>query len=433
MTAPKTTSSPLPKLLTAALLLLATPALAVGVRLSGHVTDPEGRPVAGAQVTVTAVVANINGGDEDSLRVKLKTDKKGRYRGVLLQSARTFRLEVVKEGFLPIEDKVELGLARADMNQPIEKNFTLEPGDAQVVVSSSPGADLYNQGVQAYRDKDLTTARARLEAALVEDPELAQAATALAAVCVDQGDFEAAAAAAEKALALEPSQPDALQLLYRSYRELGDERAEEVSQRLAQVDHSAMTPRRLYNQGVLAVRRGDFSSGAGLFEEALERDPDMSEAEEALAKAYAQAGDHRKAAIAAERILRRDSANVDALRIRQAAYAALGDREHERQALKDLVAHDRSPRTADLLYNAGVAAHSGGEYKEAVELFKEALAIDPLHLRARIGLADAALRSGDYREALAAASKVLEKQPNNPIALHVRDRAQQALADSSKP
>ena len=75
-------------LATAAIVLAAGPAFSQTVFVQGNVTDPDGKPVAGAQLSFTASDTNN--------KVPVKSDKKGHY--VMSMKAGIYSVEVTVDG-----------------------------------------------------------------------------------------------------------------------------------------------------------------------------------------------------------------------------------------------------------------------------------------------------------------------------------------------
>ena len=103
------------------------------------------------------------------------------------------------------------------------------PGGRLVGVLTKPSADhaastaclLFNAGALASNAKDVVRAQQRLEQALVLDPSLHQAHSALAELRIGEQDFEAALAELDKVLALAPRNFRAFERKIEVLRALG--------------------------------------------------------------------------------------------------------------------------------------------------------------------------------------------------------------------
>jgi Flp pilus assembly protein TadD len=71
--------------------------------------------------------------------------------------------------------------------------------------------------------------------------------------------------------------------------------------------------------------------------------------------------------------------------------------------------------TASDLYDHGVDLFAEGKYEEAVAAYQEALALDPGFVDALHGLAMAYMEKGDLEAAIAAAKRITEDSPDDPL------------------
>lgn len=83
-------------------------------------------------------------------------------------------------------------------------------------------------------------------------------------------------------------------------------------------------------------------------------------------------------------------------------------------------------------FNEGVMAYRGGDLVTAEAKFKRALELKPDLAEAYSALAGVLMDQKKYNEALAAADKLLELDPNNVRALEIRYDSYQALGDEEK-
>ena len=71
--------------------------------------------------------------------------------------------------------------------------------------------------------------------------------------------------------------------------------------------------------------------------------------------------------------------------------------------------------TADEHYDRGVDLFAAGKYEEAITAYNEALSVDPGFVDALHGLAMAHAETGDLDAAIAAAKRITEASPDDPI------------------
>ena len=414
------------KLLSSLTLALLTAGMAWGqATLSGTVSDSEGNPIEGVQVTVRPLL-------DDTLRFTVETHADGRYALENFNPSRGYRFRLFKEGYLGLWRDVEVGLSGTDRGGQFRQDFVLhrpEEGakrESRLVMLSrySPAAGMYQKAQRSLDRGDLKKALKRFESARDLDPELAPVHEGLALVYHQLGRHDDALAAAERALEIAPGDPDFLRIRYDALAALGEgERAREALLQLAQVAANPSNATLFYNEGVDAARKGDGELAESMFQNALRLDPELRKAKEALTKVYHQANKLESATAMATELLADDPNNLDLLRIRQESLARLGREEDAREALRTLVKADPSPRTATLLYNQGVAAFNSKDDLQAEELFQLALEVNPNNREARLGLAEVFLRLARYDECITILEPILAEEPEHAHAMRVRDRA----------
>jgi serine/threonine-protein kinase len=137
--------------------------------------------------------------------------------------------------------------------------------------------------------------------ALQDDPNCARAHSALAAIYIYQGHKELVLQEAEKALALNPDDLDALNWL-QNYHDLnGDHATSEALARQMLERSPTFFPARV-NLGEIRRERGDAAGAIHEQEKVLEQDPQNFWALACLARAYMEAGDLRQARRSLERV-----------------------------------------------------------------------------------------------------------------------------------
>lgn len=137
---------------------------------------------------------------------------------------------------------------------------------------------VYNEGGAAFREGDKTTALAKFREAAAADPTLIDAQHAVATLELAEGNAEAAAEAAEKALALGSGDVRTLRVLYDAYQALGrNEQLAEIAPRLAAIDPDYGAPK-LLEQAAEAWNGGQTERAVGLAKTALSMDPSLAKA-----------------------------------------------------------------------------------------------------------------------------------------------------------
>lgn len=187
-----------------------------------------------------------------------------------------------------------------------------------------------------------------------------------------------------------------------------------------------------FNAGVAAFNSRDLNAAEERFREALESDPDLSQAWAALSRVYLDQGRHQQAVEAAEKAIAIGATDESVWRTRWEAYRELGDEAMTVQALKDLENAAIRTEEARGIYNEGVRLAKAGDHTAAVTKFREALEVDPNLLVAQTGLAISAMESGAHEFAAGAAEAILKGDPQNEQALRIRYNAVLPLGNDER-
>ena len=385
-------------------------------RLVGLVEDPQGNPIEG--VTVRATSAEVPGYD-----VVEVTDKKGVFKLDFEEIDRVYTYVFTKPGYVTLR-----------VDQTWEKDgtardtFVLVPGeDAAVdadapVTSSSEAAAAYNAGVAAFEARDFATAEARFAEAVEADPGVAQAWMALSLASLEERHYDKAAEAAEKAIELGSTDPMVLRTRWEAYRQLGDEaKAAEAQAELERIGELAEEAKRIYNEGVKLLKAGDKEAAFARFQEALSADPNLKEAQFAVATTGIEIGRNREALDAAREVLRQDPDNADALRLRYNAALALNDPELVADALVDLAPIEPEAARQNLWLLA-MTAYDANDMEAAERRFENVLQVDPDKAQAHYLLGLINLSKPDAQEETRQhLERFLELAPDDPDAPAARD------------
>jgi tetratricopeptide (TPR) repeat protein len=398
--------------------ILAVPGLASAIRkgrLVGRVLDPEGHPISG--VTVTATSPDV----PDFLEVMI-TDAKGTFKVDFDTLDVTYHYKFEKAGYLTLEVHQDWSLEGTE-----RKDFTMNPGNAMeeedvpLASSSSPAIRAYNSGVTAYEAEDYATAAAKFEEAVGQDPKLRQGWGALSLVCLKLGRDEQAAEAAEKAIALGSTSVMVLQTRWEAYRNLGDEaKAAEAQKDLEETGILAEEAKRVYNEGVGLLKAGDEEGAYAKFQEAVEFDANLREAQLAVATTALKVGHYAEAAAAAQAVLDENPQDEEAIKIRYNACLALGDDAKLIDALLGLAAFE--PDLArDGLWKLALESYDGGDMTEAGKRFRKVLEVDPNYPWANYLLGLVVMDEGDKEEAIRYLERFIQLAPNDPETPSARD------------
>ena len=280
-------------------------------RIAGTVLDSDGNPIEGVTITIS---------EESLSRDIVKTTiKKGKFTVTHSQGGMRFQYKFEKAGYqtliLQVASPIGGSLPREFVLQPVVAG---PPEDAAGGASSGgdPAIRTYNEGVEAQRLGDLDLAAERFEKAARMNPELAAAQTALAAVKLQQKDFDAAAAAAEAALTIDPEDVRAMQIRFDAYRNLGDEdKASEAAAELRKVGNIEQAAARIFNEGVDAFQAGDIATAQSKFQQVVELAPEMVAPYVALGQISLSQGSPAEALAMAQAALEIEPDNTQAIKI----------------------------------------------------------------------------------------------------------------------
>ncbi len=402
--------------------LLAIPSWAQTGMLRGTVVDNEGQPIAGVRVTVTSEGLT-------SYRKSLTTDKKGQIKLRFQQTQIQYEFEFLfeKPGFksfsIPVTPSVMHQMRDEWIMEEAETQVVESHGDLGSIVtgSSNTAVDAFNAGLSAQREGDLAAARSRFEEALAADPELGPAQISLAQVLLNQGQYEPAALAADRALEMEFSRAVALRVKHQALRALGrNEEAEAVSAALAAAEGAVASARRLYNEGGQAFQAGDKDTALAKFEQAAGLDSSLTDAHHAIATLQLAKGNHEASAVAAEKALAMGSEDIRTLRVLYDAYDALGRTEQLTEIAPRLAAVDPDFGAPKLLEQAA-KMWNVGDTEKAVALSRLALSMDSTLAKAYYFIGLSHLSSGENPEARAALQKFIDLAPEDPDAATAKE------------
>ncbi|HEX9699790.1 MAG TPA: tetratricopeptide repeat protein [Acidobacteriota bacterium] len=282
-------------------------------RVSGFVTDPDGKPLEGVKVTIDAVMQRLGA---EVAPVELITDEDGQY---FARSVRLGDTQIIFQlaGYQEVVERRDLKAG------PVRIDMTLKPVEpVPEVARANLLNESYQAGYDAFTAGQFDQAIAHLQEALpmVEQlPENAEAMGALHALIgrshFELRRFEQARDAFLKWVEYQPDDANSHIELAHAYSELGESEAatKEFQAALARSPDDPMT---LYNIGVGMVNAGAAEDGIPFIERAIELQPVYPMAHKNIGYAYAQAGEYAKAVGAFEKYLEQSPEAQDAPEIR---------------------------------------------------------------------------------------------------------------------
>lgn len=380
-------------------------------RLKGEVLDPEGTPVVGAEVTLMAQEVNATR--------QAKTKKGGKFVMIVGDATRSYMIRIEKEGYQTIQEPIKL-----NVGGQLVKSWTMREGEsvagASVVEVHAPGAKVYNEGAKAFNNGEIDLALEKFREAGEINPELVEAFQGQAMIHQSRNDTAAALAAAEKIVALDPTNVVGQRVRYDAYVELSDERAEAALGELIAADPTPGTARRVFNAGVAAVRANDVDGAVAHFEKAIELDEELLQAYSVLGQLYNSTGQHDVAIARANKLLEVAPGSPEAHSVLYEAYRATGD--EEKAAVSWAVLKEANPKDlARALFDEGQSLFQAGNIAAATAKLEQAVEADPEHGAAHYTLGLCYLNSGNQSGAKEHLETFLRLQPEHPEASSARD------------
>lgn len=257
----------------AALALAAVASAGAQARLTGKVTDSGGKPIEG--VTVTLTTPNIT-----TLKLTLKTDKKGQYGTVLNDATMPYDLKFEKEGYVAWQTKKkvpvgDIGVVDAKLLKPSEAGAPAGTAAEAAPSTSEQAALAYNAGVDLLHGGDKAGAEAKFLEASSKNADLPQAWQALTQLAYDKKDWAKVLEYGQKAADLDPSVSAVYAMMAKAATESGDKKASADWQ--AKYDEANPdTPEMLYNKGIEAYNKKKLKEAESFLTKAAEAKPDFA-------------------------------------------------------------------------------------------------------------------------------------------------------------
>lgn len=243
-------------------------------RLLGVVTDSEGKPVEGVNITVTTPSLGI-------FKLTIKTDAKGSYGTLLNDCTMPYHIRFEKEGFVPHnEDKKipigDMGKVDVQLTKGSEAAAKAAPGAPAAAPSGNEQAvTAYNAGVEALNAGDKAAAEAKFLEAVGKNPDLPAGWLALTQIAQGKKDWAKVVEYGQKATDLDPSLTNVYAVMAEASRQLGDKKGtEEWSARYAEANPES--PEILYNKGIELYNKGKMKDAEVALTKAVGAKPDFA-------------------------------------------------------------------------------------------------------------------------------------------------------------
>ncbi|HTQ80367.1 MAG TPA: tetratricopeptide repeat protein [Thermoanaerobaculia bacterium] len=278
----------------AVVLLLAAglPAFAQGWaghgRVQGIITDPQGKPVEGAKITLLK-------GDGDAAKgpKPFFTDKAGKWSYLGLAGGQ-WRILIDKEGYLPSEGRTNIVESSFDVPQPIRVQLKdipkeVQQAQQQATQKNQQGKEAIaaiEEGNKLLQEQKYAEARAQYEKALsqLEPANKGPVLRGVAVTYYAEKNFNQAIETLKQVLAITPDDPQVLQLMVNWLVEAG--REEEAKAYMAKLPQgTTIDPNSLlnlgittYNEGIKSKNPKKFDDAIGYFSQVIKDHPELPDA-----------------------------------------------------------------------------------------------------------------------------------------------------------
>ena len=271
----------------------------------------------------------------------------------------------------------------------------------------------YNKGLSALADDNWLMAVQYFKKCQELDRSFIPAYHELADLFYANGQYDAAIAELQGALAMDPDDPEAAFALGNIY--LAQNRyleAIRVFKRLEQ-DIPDFAPELYYNMGVCYKHLGYPDLALENLNEALERDPSYFECLDIIGRIHLDAGRLDEAKKALLQVLDADPGNINARH-------SLGLVYSKQNLWKEAITQwetvlSQAPDTDEALRELGWALNMAGEYEKAVGALKKAIEMNPHNLQARIDLGAVFMSNQRLEEAISEWEQARREDPANPL------------------
>ncbi len=237
-------------------------------RVSGIVVDTDGKPIAGAVITMTS--------DElPSFAKTITTGADGEFKVLVLDATKTYLFTVTADGYLDYQEEIKVPVGTTDNEFTFELVTLEERAEArQQELLERPGYKEYDQAIRLLKAGDIAGSRARFEAAIEAKPDLIQAYEALASIDFDSGDNEQALVTARRCLEVDDESLECLAVAANAAGMLDRDEAEEgYLERYRALNPD--DPATAFNQAVVFLNAMDDTGARPLLEECLALDPEF--------------------------------------------------------------------------------------------------------------------------------------------------------------
>jgi tetratricopeptide (TPR) repeat protein len=247
-------------------------------RLQGQIKDEQGKPVAGATITLRPGTDRVDAKKPGPAQIT--TDKNGKW-SVLGLAGGPWGILIEKEGFMLSEGQVKVGGPGSPPAPPINVTLKVIPKEvieqAERESTAGQAKAALERGNALLNEKKWAEARAEYEGAMakLEDQQFhPMILRAIANTYYQEGKVNEAIATLQKALALKPDDVDTLKLTADLLIAAG--REAEAQQYMAKLPAGTkMDPNSVLNLGIKAFNDGKMDDALARFEQVVKENPDL--------------------------------------------------------------------------------------------------------------------------------------------------------------
>lgn len=276
-------------------------------RIQGTVTDPEGNPIEGAKVTINLT------GRPDQGPEPITTDEDGDWDYLGLTND-TWRVTIEKEGYIPSAGTV--AVSEHTRTPPVNIELQPIPEEQLIDKEAAEAKKMLERGNELVQTDKPAEARAEFEAALpkLEEKHHPMVLDAIASTHLSEGNPGEAIAVLEKAIALDPDNPQLHRHLAQAYYQDGqpeesiaslkdvlearpegetdvetiqlladllvrEGREAEAEEYIAMLpEGTKLNPETVLNTGITFFNEGKMEKALEQFDLAVEQNPDLADA-----------------------------------------------------------------------------------------------------------------------------------------------------------
>lgn len=175
-----------------------------------------------------------------------------------------------------------------------------------------------------------------------------------------------------------------------------------------------------YMLGIISDYRGQYDAAVAYYKEAIDRDPDFSEAYNAMGAAYSKQQKGKEAIKAYKKAAENKLYKTPHIPYVNIGRVYMSQKEYQKaieafRVAKSYAVHDF------IIYELGTALYQSGSIQEAINEFREGVALAPQNSNFRFSLAVALLKDGNKKSALAEFKKAVQLAPGSEVAVQAND------------